>query len=142
MRKARSTSAPKSTPIDPRQEAQRLLTGVRMSPVLDPTIRCSPTTVPRSHYDDGERSDEGSDLEEGDTYMPRYEQDDDANVDSGYVVAEMEEDGTIDNQLGEFAYTELKEELKEPTNMYSGDGPCLRPGIARSFSTALECVRV
>ena len=107
-----------------------------MAPEIVPTpVEMSPPVIHGSCYEEASDSDDGSDLEEGDTYLPR-DVDEDHSADEG--------EDKKDTNMGDlnFVYDELKEPLEEPPNMYSGKGPCLRPGVATSFKTAFECVQL
>ena len=41
-----------------------------------------------------------------------------------------------------FHYTELNEPLLPPDDMYDGEGPCLKPRVARKFQTVFQCASV
>ena len=65
-------------------------------------------------------------------------------VDPSYNATYNEEDCNYDDILSglTFLYSDLTHELSPPPNMYKGRGPALRHGIARKFSTVIECVAV
>ena len=137
-------SHPASSPSDPHRDIQRGLTGIRMSPILDPSDRRSPPTDPSVLYREDSGSEDGSEIGEGDTYFPIGDSVEENVVDDGYNVEEMEMDGEYLDYLSQmtFNYEELDEELVPPSDMYNGDGPCLRRGVAKRFSTVLGCVMV
>ena len=134
----KSQKKPPPHPIhsDPRGNDKRILTATVMAPEIVPTpVEMSPPVIHGSCYEEASDSDDGSDLEEGDTYLPR-DVDEDHSADKG--------EDKQDTNMGDlnFVYDELKEPLEEPADMYSGKGPCLRPGVATSFKTAFECVQL
>ena len=90
------------TPPDPRRVSQQSLTGVHMSPVLDPVDRSQPPpTDPDNAYEEDSASDDGSDVGQGDTYFPRTDTDDDDDnlPDANYDPQFMEMDGTYQNNM-------------------------------------------
>ena len=166
-RSANSTSFRKSPVIRGNQTpsissirvTQQSITGCRMSPLMDTSIVQADTdyqfsqivaTSPdspnvavnlRTNPDDSE-SDDGDDFEAGDTYYPLDGSDDIA--DPTYDPTFMETDGDYSNLLSgiTFKYDELTEQLNQPPNMYNGEGPCLKEGIAVRFGTVFGCVQV
>ena len=100
-----------------------------------------PVDLNQMYMEDSD-SDDGSDMEAGDTYLPIAD-DTDNVADSSYNPSYMETDGRYD-LLGnvEFNYEPLEHPLDPPTNMYNGWGPCLKKGISRRFHTPFECVQV
>ena len=138
------SSQPASSPSDPHREIQRGLTSVRMSPVLDPSDRRSPPTDPDILYREDSGSEDGSEIGEGDTYFPIGDSAEENMVDDGCDVEEMEMDGEYLDYLSQmtFNYEELDQELVPPSDMYDGNGPSLRRGVAKRFSTALGCVMI
>ena len=87
-------------------------------------------------------SDDGSDMEDMDEYLPRVYDIEDENIpDDGYDVELMENDGTYETSHVR-TYKDLKEELPAPTNLYDGVGPCLKRGIGEKFKRCIEAVAV
>ena len=53
----------------------------------------------------------------------------------------MEEDGDYDiNFEWDFQPLANNNKLKAPSNMYNGPGPCLKRGVATSFTMAVLCL--
>ena len=166
-RSANSTSFRKSPTIPDNQTpsissiriTQQSITGCRMSPLMDASICHADTdyqfsqiiatspdspnvTVNLRNDPDDSESEDGDDFEAGDTYFPLDGSDDIA--DPTYDPAFMETDGDYSNLLSgiTYNYEELTDQLKQPTNMYNGKGPCLKEGIGQRFRTAFGCVQV
>ena len=86
--------------------------------------------------------DNGSDLCNKDNALPV----DDGSESIDYTCNNefMEEDGNYDGFLNglAFHYKELEVALTSPINKYYCQGPSLCHGLAKKFSTVLECVFV
>lgn len=95
-------------------------------------------------YREDSGSEDGSEIGEGDTFFPIGNSAEENVIDDGHNGEEMEMDGEYLDYLSQmtFNYEELNQELVPPSNMYNGDGPCLRRGVAKRFSTVLGCVMV
>ena len=79
----------------------------------------------------------------GNTYLLPHLEDFDGENDSDDVATNTYTPSSPDrhDEVLEFQYSDLKEPLCPPANMYDGGGPALRPSVAASFKTAFECVR-
>ena len=148
-RPQQTTTSRTPVSIDPTFRSQETLTGLRMSPIFDSPVDRQPRVNVEAHYSNGDESasDDGSDLEQGDTYLPFEEGADDNSPDSAYDPEYMEMDGqyNVANLANTtFHYEELleDEELQPPANMYDGPGPCLRRGVASRFHTAFDYAKV
>ena len=65
-----------------------------------------------------------------------------SNVNSTYDPVFMEEDGDYDvNFEWDFQPLASNNKPKVLTNMYDGPGPYLTRGVAKSFTTAMHCLR-
>lgn len=84
-------------------------------------------------FDDSSSSDNSSDMEDIDAYQPSGVIFDDNNApDLGYDAKSMEMDG--ENPMEFFwNFEDLKEELRQPNNIYNGKGPCLKQKKWKKF---------
>ena len=130
-------SAPLQTPEErTNQDAQNHRTSMRMTPIPSPGVLCDEGNDLLNRFEDLDvesNSDEGSDMDDIDEYLPRVYNIEEENIpDDGYDVDLMENDGTYETSHV-WMYEDLEEELPAPTNLYDGEGPCLRRGIAEKL---------
>ena len=93
---------------------------------------------------------DNSDVEEGDTYLPisteAVNDDDELGDDELSQNKDPSTDGHYKDffKTNTFTYEPLKEgeTLHQSSNMYDGEGPCLKRGVAKRFRTVLECVQL
>ena len=149
-KKAPSTTSAlsaKSPHIDPKKSTRTSITNLRMSPLLERTTNDNQLPPINENVPYKEDSDaDNSNVEEGNTYLQISAEAGNGDND----LSEDEVDASTNKhckdffKTNQFTYKPANEgkTLNQPSNMYNGEGPCLRHGVDKQFSTVLECFQV
>ena len=133
-----------------REEVRVALASLRTATQLNSPTRTPPPRISSHLARDIGTGEDGQSVSDEGSECPSANPDDDLPDDS-YDPVFMEEDGNPDPNGSNYAdlmskinfhYTELNEPLVPPDDMYDGEGPCLKPRVARKFGTVLECASV